>query len=70
MKLQDIRDADSFEALKPAIRLLCDKMQEMTWGEFNAYRRTLENQAIKVGSTVKALNEYAEHYQVFGYESN
>ncbi len=70
MTLQNIRDAKTFDELKPAIKLLCDKMQIMTYGEFTAYKRTLESQAVKVGSSVKALNDYAEQYQVYGYETN
>ena len=66
--LESIRNAESFEQLKPAVRFLCDKMQKMTWGEFNAFKRTLETQAVKVGSSVSELNAYAEQFQVFGYE--
>ncbi len=69
MRLQDIRQTETFEALKPAIKYLCDHMEAMAWGEFNAYKSTLEQQAIKIGATVKDLNEYAEQYQVFGYET-
>jgi hypothetical protein len=65
-KLQDIRDAKSFEALKPAIRFLCDEMQKMTYGEFLAYRGTLQSQCIKIGHTLVELNAYAENYQIFG----
>lgn len=68
MTLQKIREAKTFEDLKPAIKFLCDNIQKMTWGEFTAYKRTLENQAEKVGATLKDMNEYAEQYQVFGYE--
>lgn len=69
MTLQNIRGAKTFNDLKPAIKFLCDKMQVMTWGEFCAYKRTLESQCVKVGSTIKDLNAYAENYQVFGYET-
>lgn len=68
MTLQKIREAKTFDDLKPAIKFLCDNMQKMTWGEFIAYRRTLENQAIKVGSTLKDLIEYTEQYQESGHE--
>lgn len=68
MSLQNIRDSETFEQLKPAIKFLCDEMQKMTYGEFLAYKRTLESQAVKVGSSIKELNIYAERYQVFGYE--
>lgn len=47
MTIQNIRDAKTFEDLKPAIKLLCDKMQVMTYGEFLAYKRTLESQAVR-----------------------
>lgn len=66
--LETIRNADSFEALKPAIRFLCDEMQKMTYGEFLAFKRTIESQCVKVGSSLKECNDYAETYQVFGYE--
>ena len=64
--LEDIRNATTFEALKPAIEFLCDVMQNMTWSEYNAYKRTLETQAAKVGASLKELNDHAENYQVFG----
>jgi hypothetical protein len=66
MTLQSIRDSKNFEELKPAIRFLCDEMQKMAWGEFSAFKRTIEDQAIKAGSNLRELNEYAENYQVFG----
>lgn len=66
--LAEIRLMESFDALKPAIRFLCAKMKQMGYGEFIAYKRTLEAQAEKVGASIKALNEYAEQIQVFGYE--
>lgn len=68
MTLQTIRETTSFEALKPAIQFLCDEMQKMTYGEFCAFKRTIESQCVKVGSSLKECNEYAETYQVFGYE--
>lgn len=67
--LAEIRLMETFDALKPAIRFLCAKMQQMEYGAFIAYKRTLEAQAEKVGSSVKALNDYAEQIQVFGYET-
>lgn len=67
--LADIRAKTSFEALKPAIRFLCTNMERMEYGAFIAYKRTLEAQAVIVGSSVKALNDYAEEMQVFGYET-
>lgn len=67
--LQVIRDAKTFNDLKPAIKFLCNNMEAMQWGEFIAYKRTLENQAVIVGITVKELNQYAEQFQVFGYEA-
>lgn len=69
MTLQNIRDALTFDDLKPAVKFLAQNMQRMAYGEFIAYKRTLESQAVKVGSNVKALNELAEQYQVFGYET-
>lgn len=66
--LESIRNAQNFDDLKPAIRFLCDKMQVLTWGEFTAFQRTLESQSVKVGSSLKVLNDYAEQYQIFGYE--
>jgi hypothetical protein len=66
--LKTIRDAQTFDDLKPAIRFLCDEMQKMTWGEFTAFQRTLESQSLKVGISLKEMNAYAENYQVFGYE--
>lgn len=70
MTLNEIRNVPTFEALKPAIRFLCDTMQDLSWGEFVAYQRTIETQAKKVGASLKILNEYAEQYQVFGYEES
>lgn len=65
--LQTIRNATTFDQLKPAIEFLCDEMQKMTWGEYTAYKRTLEDQAVKVGSSIRDLNIYAVEYQTFGY---
>lgn len=70
MKLQDIRGVQSFDALKPAIRLLCDDMHTMTYGEFIAYKRTLETQCVKLGHTLAEMNNYAIQYQVYGYETD
>ena len=68
MTLQKLRDAKTFCDLKPGIKFLCDHMERMTWGEFVAYKRTLESKALELGITLDALNLYAENYQVFGYE--
>jgi hypothetical protein len=66
MTLKQIRDAKDFDSLKPAMRFLCDNMQAMTYGEFQAYKRTLEDQCKAIGSSLKDMNEYAENYQIFG----
>ena len=66
MTLEQFRQAQNVTELKPAIKMLCDKMQVMTWGEFNAYKRTLESQATKLGVSLKTINAIAENYQVFG----
>ena len=68
--LANIRNAQTFDDLKPAVKFLCDNMQVMPWGDFIAYKRTLEAQAVKVGTTIAEMNKYAEQYQVFGYEVN
>lgn len=66
MTLAEIRLAKSFEDLKPAIRYLADNMLGMTYGEFIAYRRTLEDQATNIGVSLQTINEYATNYQIFG----
>lgn len=66
MKLEDIRQVETFEDLKPAIRFLCDVMQDLSWGEFIAFQRTIEGQAKKVGVSLQYMNEYATQYQVYG----
>lgn len=63
MHLSDIRASKTFNDLKPAIELLCREMQKMTWGEFNAYRRTLESAAKAIGIEYQALDSYAITYQ-------
>lgn len=68
MTLQEIRETKTFDQLKPAIKFLCDNMQKLTWGEFNAFRSTIESQSLKVGSNIKQVNEYADSYRIFGYE--
>jgi len=68
MKLSDVQQTKNFEELKPAIRFLCDNMQTMTFGEFNAYKRTIETQARVLGIAVQEINAYAENHQVYGYE--
>lgn len=64
--LQTIRDAKTLEDLKPAIIFLCDNMQSMTWGEFTAFQRTIENQALKIGVSLEKLNSMATDYQQLG----
>lgn len=66
MTLEQIRQVQTLIELKPAIKVLCDKMQSMSWDEFNAYKRTLEDQATKLGISLKTINATAENYQVFG----
>lgn len=68
MKISDVRQTKSLEELKPAIRFLCDNMQSMTFGEFNAYKRTIETQARILGIAVQEINSYAENHQIYGYE--
>lgn len=66
MTLEQIRQAKSLNDIKPAIKYLCDNMQKMTYGAFEAYKRTLESQGVKVGVSIRDLNAIAEKYQVFG----
>jgi cytidylate kinase len=40
----------------------------LTYGEFTAHKRTIEEQAEKLGITLQQINKIAENYQVFGYE--
>ena len=68
MSLAKIREAKSFEELTPAIHYLCTNMQAMSWGDFCAYKGTIEHQANKLGIPFKAINDYAENYQTFGYQ--
>lgn len=65
--LQTIRDTKTLEDLKPSIIFLCDNMQSMTWGEFVAFQRTIENQALKLGISLKELNSIATDYQQLGF---
>lgn len=65
--LKDIRNINTINELVEPIKFLCDKMHSMTYGEFIAYKRTLEHQALKVGCDIKTLNEYANEYQTFGH---
>jgi len=64
--LNYIRNVKTFDELKPAIILLCNEMQKMTWGEFNAFKRTIENKAKDLNISLDRTNEYAENYQIFG----
>lgn len=66
MTLQQIRDAQTLAAIKPAIKFLCENMQKMTFGEFSAYKNTLQDRAVKVGSSLKELNDLAVEYQDSG----
>lgn len=66
MTLNQIRDAKDFESIKPAIRFLCDNMQAMTFGEFQAYKRTLEEKCNNIHVNLNEMNQYAENYQVYG----
>lgn len=69
LTLESIRLCKTFEELKPAVKFLCDNMESMAWGDFMAYKRTLESQTLKMGLSLTALNEYAENFKVFGYET-
>ena len=66
MTLQEIRQSKSFDELKPSIVFLCDNMQYMTFGDFQAYKRTIESVCICLGYTYKDVNNYAENYQNYG----
>lgn len=68
MTLQQIREAKNLEELKPAIYNLCDIMQKISYGEFIAYKNTVESQAKKLNIDLKTINKLAEDYQIFGYE--
>lgn len=71
MTLAEIRLAKTLDELKPAINFLCAHMHDMTYGEFIAYKRTIEFQAInKLSVSVAEINKIAEEYQVYGYERN
>lgn len=63
MTLQQIRDTKTAEGIWEGTRFLCENMQVMTYGEFLAYRRTLEEQARKLGVSITQLNNYAVMYQ-------
>ncbi len=65
MTLNEIRKVEQLEQLLPAIKFLCDNMHEMTWGEFNGYKRTIENQATKINVSLRDINNIAENYQLF-----
>lgn len=66
MKLNEIRNTKNLNDLKPAIRFLCDNMQKMSFGEFLAYKRTIESQCEKINISYKEINDLAEKYQIFG----
>lgn len=65
MKLEEIRTAD-LDGFKKAIIFLSDNMHEMTYGEFIAFRRTIEIKGESLGINYEKMNEMAEHYQIFG----
>ena len=68
MTLSEIRQCESFVQLEPAIKFLCDKMHDMPYGEFIEMKRTIGSQSLKIGLTLQIINEYAENYQIFGYQ--
>jgi len=70
MKLDEIRAAYSLATLTPAIKFLAERVESLSWGEFNAYKRTIENKANELGIDLKTVNEIASEHQVFGYERN
>ncbi len=59
----------SVEDLKPFIYFLSDNMGDMLYGEFIAYKSTIEKKARELNIDLKTINKIAEDYQVFGYES-
>ncbi len=66
--LRFIRNCKSFDDLKFAIRFVVDEMDNLTWGEFNAFQNVIRDQAQKVGVSVDEVNEYAINYQDRGIE--
>ena len=70
MTLSQIRTATSLGDLLPAVKFLCHNMQAMSFGEFQAYKRTLENQTLVVGSDLATLNNLALEFQTDGVISH
>lgn len=68
MTLNEIRQINDTKTIIKAIEFLCDNMQKMTYGEFDAMKRTIEFQALnKLGMTIQQINDIAERYQIYGY---
>lgn len=66
MTLEKIRQAKTFEDLKPAIIFLTNEMHELSWGDFNAYRNTITEKAKEFGVSFSKLNAIAEQYRIEG----
>lgn len=59
MTLQEIRQANSLEEIKPGIRYLTKHMHDMSFGDFHAYRNTLTHKARELGLSFTELNNIA-----------
>lgn len=68
MSLDQIRASENLEQLKPAIIYLAQNMENMSFGEFTAYKRTIEVKANEVGVSLAQINKIAEDYQIYGYD--